>query len=136
MRNFGIVLVSHGKYAVETLNSIEMIAGQQEGLKALELDVNKSLEQLHEELTETVANLKEDYEYVLALCDLYGGTPFNTLLRKLIEGEDLLAFTGFNLPLVLSVALAGESTEAELIELIHTTHNESLVNVVELVKEG
>lgn len=133
MRNFGIILVSHGEFAKATLGSVEMIAGKQEDVIAYELDVDKSLETLYEELSEGIASLKEKHENVLVLCDLYGGTPFNTVVRKLIEGEKLISFTGFNLPLVIELALAGELTVDEIKETVKSTFEASLVDLETII---
>lgn len=133
MRNFGIVLLSHGAYAKATLDSLEMIAGKQEGIIALELDVNKSSDQLREELDSSTKTLKEKYEHLLVLCDLYGGTPFNTVLASLFEGDEYIAYSGFNLPVVLAAALGGELDDQGIKTLVKTTFAESLFDLSELV---
>lgn len=135
MRNFGIVLLSHGAYAKATLESLEMIAGQQEGILALELDVNKSADQLKEELKSSTKTLGGKYEHVLVLCDLYGGTPFNQVLATLFEGDDYIAYSGFNLPLALAAALGGELDEQGIKDLVKSTFEESLFDLSELITQ-
>lgn len=133
MRNFGIVLASHGAYAKATLASLEMIGGPQEGITALELDVHKSLEQLQVELINILEEYNEKYEYVVVFADLYGGTPFNTITRSFAEGQDFIAFTGFNLPLVLTCALSGTLSKASLLQLVHDTFHESLIDIQQVL---
>lgn len=132
MRNFGIIMMSHGEYAKATLGSLEMIAGHQDGVIALELDVNKSSDQFKAELVESIASLRKDYEHLLVLCDLYGGTPFNTVLTSLMEGENYVAFSGFNLPVALATSLSGELDQEGIKSLVKTTLIDSIFDLTEL----
>ena len=136
MRNFGIVMLSHGEFAKATLGSLEMIAGKQEGVIALVLDENKSSDQLKEELLNAVNAFNSQYENTLVLSDLYGGTPFNKSLSLLLEGSDCIAFSGFNLPVALSVCLAGELDREGIKSLVIETFSQSLFDLEELVVGG
>lgn len=126
MRSFGIVLLSHGKYAKETLETLTMIGGKQEGIVALELDANKSFDGFKNELTETLNELEKTYENLLVLCDIYGGTPFNVVMNLLLEGRDFIAYSGFNLPVVIGSAFAGDLNRQEINDLVKTSFKESL----------
>ena len=101
--NVGMILISHGEFAKAALGSAEMIAGPQEQIIALALTEDKSLESLESEIADAYQTLIKENDQVLALCDIYGGTPFNALLRTMLKGTPILAYTGLSLPLLIDL---------------------------------
>ncbi len=77
--SIGILMASHGEFAKAALASAEMIAGKQENVFALALTVDKTLEDLEREVETAYTELKKNCDIVVALCDIYGGSPFNAI---------------------------------------------------------
>lgn len=123
--NLGIILISHGSFAIGAKESVEMIAGPQENLYALALTEDKNLEDLEQEINKVYDELLKHCDYVLALCDIFGGTPFNALLRSMMKGRDMISYTGLSLPLLIEVLFAKESIDGteELIAHIEGVQN-------------
>lgn len=130
MNSLGIILVSHGNFAKAALESAEMIAGKHENVLAYSLDASKSIDELESELVQGYAQLKADYENVLVLCDIYGGTPFNAISRCKLKGLEMTAFTGLSLPLLIDLLFADGLSLDELKQRIHDTHQQALNEIV------
>lgn len=122
----GIILASHGEFAKAALGSAEMIAGKQENIIALALTVDKSLDQLEQEMIEAYQTLSSKCDVIIALCDIYGGSPFNAISRCLLKGMNMIAYTGLNLPLVIDLALSRELSKEEVVEHILSVHQQSV----------
>lgn len=133
MRNFGIVLVSLSDYAQATLSSIEMIGGTQEGIIALGLQPKADIAQFSSDILQAVNDLKDNYEEVVVFVDLYGATPYNVTMRLLKSGEDFMAYSGFNLALVLECLYSERRGRHEIDEMIKETMLQSLSNLNDLV---
>lgn len=99
----GVIIATHGEFAKGILQSVSMIFGEQENLRACTLMPNEGPNDLKAKLEEAI-NSFEDKENILFLVDLWGGTPFNQA-SSLIEGyEDKRAIiAGINLPLLTEV---------------------------------
>lgn len=130
MKKFGIILASHGDFAKAALGSAEMIIGKQDDVVAFGLGAGDSAEKFEQDIVEAYENLKKTCENVLFLCDIYGGTPFNTISRCKIKGMDVTAFTGLSLPLLIEVLMAGDMSVEEMKETILTTHQQALTEIV------
>lgn len=71
----GIVLVGHGDFAPALKSSVEMIAGEQEKMAGVSLDLHDSTEDLERKIKAAIDELG-DVSGILFLTDLVGGTPF------------------------------------------------------------
>lgn len=125
----GIILASHGEFAKAALGSAEMIAGKQENVHALALTVDKSLDQLEEEVAAAYNDLKSRCDVVIALCDIYGGSPFNAISRCLLKGMDMVAYTGLSLPIVIDLLLSREITVEEVKEHVVSVHQQAVMPI-------
>lgn len=99
----GIIIATHGEFSKGILQSVSMIFGEQENLRACTFMPSEGPNDLKAKLEEAI-NSFEDKENILFLVDLWGGTPFNQA-SSLIEGyEDKRAIiAGINLPLLTEV---------------------------------
>lgn len=115
----GIVLASHGDFATGILQSVSMIFGEQENVKAVTLQPSEGPADLKAKMEEAVASF-ENPEEVLFLVDLWSGTPFNQA-SGLMDGHDKWAIvTGLNLPMLVEAygARLGMQTAHEIAEFI------------------
>lgn len=122
MNNTGLVFVSHGEFAKAALASAEMIAGKQQDVVALGLAEDTSLEMMQQWINEAYTALKKKCSDVIVLCDIYGGTPFNAISRNMLEGMDVIAYTGLSLPLVIDLLLSRDLGHEEISARIEETH--------------
>lgn len=126
MKTISMILVSHGRFAEAALNSAKMIVGQVVNVRAYSLMEDKSIDDLEREIKEGYEELSKEYDIVLCICDIYGGTPFNAISRCLLNGMNMIAYTGLNLAMLIDLMLVGEIKEDELHERINSTYKLAL----------
>lgn len=107
----GIILASHGDFANGILQSVSMIFGEQQDVKAVTLQPSEGPDDLKAKIEEAIATF-ENPEEVLFLVDLWSGTPFNQANGLLAGHEDKWAIvTGLNLPMLIEAYGARLSME-------------------------
>lgn len=109
----GIIIVSHGKIGAEILRTAEEIAGPQSDCVTIEVDSAHEAEKAVRRLNDA-AQLLDKGEGVLALTDMFGGTPTNIAL-SLLGAHKVEVITGLNLPMLLKVI--ENRADADLSEL-------------------
>lgn len=114
----GIVVLSHGQFASEAVKSAAMLVGHGERLASegvLESDTPETFFTRVHKIIEQV----DDGDGVIALVDLFGGTPNNTVYQLKRE-KNVRIITGFNLPmLIYAITERTETTtQAELVEAL------------------
>lgn len=97
----GIVITGHGNFATGILSAVELIAGKQESVQAVDFTEGMSVEQLELELKQAAAAVDGENGIVF-FSDLVGGSPFKSsvLLAQTLKAE---VIAGTNLPMILSV---------------------------------
>lgn len=108
----GVILASHGEFAQAALGAVEMIAGKQPDVIALGLTAEKSLESFESEMREAYETLSAECELVVTLCDIYGGTPFNVTTRCLLNGMNMVAYTGLSMPVAVELLLTRDGLDS------------------------
>lgn len=98
-----IILVSHGKLSYELLNSANMIIrNEAKDIYAVSLDEDSGIDTFKEKLLNIAQKVKGNE--VLILCDIKGGSPFNTSL-VVFKDYDYKLLTGMNLPMLLEILM-------------------------------
>ncbi len=108
----GVILASHGEFARAALGAVEMIAGKQPDVVALGLTAEKSLETFEAEMRAAYEELNAECDLIVTLCDIYGGTPFNVTTRCLLNGMDMIAYTGLSMPVVVELLLTRDGLDS------------------------
>lgn len=97
----GIIVLSHGGFALEMLSTAEMICGEMENVVAVGIYPGDDLDLYRERLEELIARFPAG---AFVLVDIMGGTPFNTIMA-IGEKQKLHGIAGANLALLMEVAL-------------------------------
>ena len=95
----GLVLVTHGRLAVEFITALEHVVGPQTGIEAICIDADDDMEQRRGEIASAIARVNEG-EGVIILTDLFGGTPSN-LAISLMKDTGIEVIAGVNLPMLI-----------------------------------
>lgn len=108
----GILIATHGDFANGILQSLSMVAGQQENVAGVTLQPSDGPDDLRDRMEKAIAGF-ENQDEVLILVDLWGGTPFNQS-NKIISGhEDKWAIVaGLNLPMLIDAVFARFTMES------------------------
>ena len=105
----GIVVASHGSLATGMLDALVLLSGEQPAIQAIGLQRGDSPDAFKDKV-EVAINSVDEGDGVLALVDLFGGTPSNAV-AQLLGRDDLNAVAGVNLPMLLSVVFSRDEMD-------------------------
>lgn len=122
----GIVVVTHGRLALEFIAALEHIVGKQEQVCAVCIGPEDDMEERRAEILRSVAQM-DSGDGVVILTDMFGGTPSNLAISVMgvggtpaADGETargpVEVIAGINLPLL--VKLASLRTDRRLDEAV------------------
>ncbi len=136
MAKCAVILASHGFMAAEAVNSAGMILGDQpKNVDVVSVTPDKSYEECLDELHQKYEAL-DTTNGCLMFTDIYGGTPANIASYLSIEHpNDVVVFSGLNLPVLLEIFLDMNSDLKELEKKIETLIPTVCVNVSKKIKE-
>ena len=98
----GLVLVTHGRLAVEFIDALEHVVGPQANVAAVCIGPEDDPEKRRKEIINSVAKVDEG-DGVVLLTDMFGGTPSNLAMSVLDKGK-LEVIAGVNLPMLIKLA--------------------------------
>jgi PTS system mannose-specific IIA component len=111
----GLVLVTHGRLAVEFRAALEHVVGPQAQIETISIGPEDDMEQRRQDILAAVRAV-DDGSGVIVLTDMFGGTPSN-LAISVMEGGRIEVIAGVNLPMLIKLAsIRGEKTIAEAIQ--------------------
>ena len=98
----GLVLVTHGRLAVEFRAALEHVVGAQEQIETITIGPDDDVEQRRRDIIEAVkrADLGDG---VVILTDMFGGTPSN-LSISVMNRPNVEVLAGINLPMLVKLA--------------------------------
>lgn len=103
----GIVLVTHGRLADEFAAALEHVVGPQDQVSTVCIGPNDDMEQRRQDILESIAAV-DDGDGVVALTDMFGGTPSNLAISAMNE-TPVEVIAGVNLPMLVKLASARTS---------------------------
>ncbi len=98
----GMVLVTHGRLAVEFIGALEHVVGPQENIAAICIGPDDDMEKRRRDIVDSVAEV-DDGDGVVVLTDMFGGTPSN-LAISIMEEAIVEVIAGINLPMLIKLA--------------------------------
>ena len=110
----GVLCISHGFYAKEFKESLQMITGPVDHLYSCCFEQNDGPKEFTVKLHALLPEL-EKYDDLIVFADLFGGSPCNTAFETLIQDERVSFIAGMNFPMVLTALLCDSMNVEELI---------------------
>jgi mannose PTS system EIIA component len=95
----GLVLVTHGRLAVEFVTAMEHVVGPQNAMATICIGPEDDMEVRRADIAEAIAGVEQG-RGVIILTDLFGGTPSN-LAISLMETGRIEVIAGVNLPMLI-----------------------------------
>jgi mannose PTS system EIIA component len=95
----GLVLVTHGRLAVEFVTAMEHVVGPQAAMESICIGPDDDMELRRADIAAAVARVDQG-RGVIILTDLFGGTPSN-LAISLMETGRIEVIAGVNLPMLI-----------------------------------
>ena len=128
-----LIVLSHGSFAQGLVETSMMLYGHAGGNNVYPICLGP--EESTEEYLGRVTEKLEDPEKTLVLIDIYGGSPFNTVV-KLSREKKIYALAGINVPLMLEILVRRETMSArEILEEVTQLAEGSIVNVTNVIEE-
>ena len=110
----GIVLVTHGRLAVEFRAALEHVVGPQQQIESITIGPDDDVEQRRHDIIEAVKRV-DSGGGVAILTDMFGGTPSN-LSISVMNRPNVEVLAGINLPMLVKLAkVRDESSLAEAV---------------------
>lgn len=100
----GLVLVTHGRLAVEFITAMEHVVGPQSAIESVCIGPEDDMESRRADIATAIAKV-DDGTGVIVLTDLFGGTPSN-LAISLMETGRIEVIAGINLPMLIRLESA------------------------------
>jgi len=100
----GLVLVTHGRLAVELVSALEHVVGSQENVATVCIGPDDDMEQRRAEIMKSTKDVDDgDGDGVIVLTDMFGGTPSNLAISIMDNGK-IEVIAGVNLPMLIKLA--------------------------------
>ena len=100
----GLVLVTHGRLAVEFVTAMEHVVGPQSAVATICIGPDDDMESRRGDIASAISSVDEG-RGVIILTDLFGGTPSN-LAISLMEPKRIEVIAGVNLPMLIRLERA------------------------------
>jgi mannose PTS system EIIA component len=98
----GVVLVTHGRLAVEFRSALEHVVGPQGQIEAVTIGPDDDVEERRKDIIEAVKRV-DSGDGVAILTDMFGGTPSN-LAISVMSRPKVEVLAGINLPMLVKLA--------------------------------
>jgi PTS system mannose-specific IIA component len=102
MYMIGMVLVTHGRLAVEFRAALEHVVGPQSQCATITIDPDDDMEQRRLDIVEAVRAV-DSGDGVAILTDMFGGTPSNLAISVMNDSRTEVV-AGINLPMLIKLA--------------------------------
>ncbi len=107
----GLVLVTHGRLAMELISALEHVVGPQANMNGVCIGPDDDMEQQRSNILEAVARAEEGNGVIL-LTDMFGGTPSN-LAISIMDKANVEVIAGVNLPMLVKLASVRQTESLE-----------------------
>jgi PTS system mannose-specific IIA component len=98
----GMVLVTHGRLALELVAALEHVVGPQTQVGSVCIGPDDDMEKRRADIVKTVETVNAGAG-VVVLTDMFGGTPSN-LAISIMESQPVEVIAGVNLPMLIKLA--------------------------------
>lgn len=131
-----IIIGTHGRFSEELIKSSEMIFGNQKNISSVTFEPGESVDDLVQKYEQKLKELNTT-DGVLFLVDLFGGSPFNSASRIVIKNENMDIVTGVNLPMLLEIFGARDTSSVkQLVNIAKNSANQSIKSFKEVLNES
>jgi PTS system mannose-specific IIA component len=98
----GLVLVTHGRLALEFLAAMEHVVGPQAQIRTVCIDADDDMERRRSDIVEAAKDV-DTGDGVILVTDMFGGTPSNLAISAMQKGS-VEVIAGMNVPMLIKLA--------------------------------
>lgn len=103
----GLVLVTHGRLALEFKSAVEHVVGHQNQLETVCIGPDDDMENRRDDILIAVERA-DSGNGVILLTDMFGGTPSNLAISAMATGR-IEVIAGVNLPMLIKLSKVRQS---------------------------
>ncbi|MFP4127073.1 MAG: PTS sugar transporter subunit IIA [Alphaproteobacteria bacterium] len=103
----GLVLVTHGRLALEFLAAMEHVVGPQAQIRTVCIDADDDMERRRTDIVDAAKDVNSG-DGVILVTDMFGGTPSNLAISAMQKGT-VEVIAGMNVPMLIKLAELRES---------------------------
>ena len=130
----GMVLVTHGRLAMEFRAALEHVVGPQSQLATVAIGPEDDMEQRREDIVSAVRAV-DTGDGVVLLTDMFGGTPSN-LAISVMDHSHVEVVAGINLPMLIKLASVRDIQPLEVAVIQAQDAGRKYINVASKVLSG
>jgi PTS system mannose-specific IIA component len=130
----GLVLVTHGRLAVEFRLALEHVVGPQALIETIAIGPEDDVERRRQDIVEAIGRADEG-DGVIVLTDMFGGTPCNLAISVMAPGK-VEVIAGVNLPMLIKLARIRSEKPIDTAIAIAQEAGRKYINVASQVLAG
>lgn len=128
------LVTGHGEFSLGLLNALEMIAGEQEKVKAIPFFESDSMEDYTKNILKGLDDVDGENSEIIIFTDLMGGTPFNVSMLNSNDLNNVTVISGTNLPMLLEFIIqrwSEDNIDFVLDRLVHTANKGVVIGKID-----
>ena len=130
----GMVLVTHGRLAMEFRSALEHVVGPQAQIATVAIGPDDDMEGRRDDIVSAMRSVDSGGGVVL-LTDMFGGTPSN-LAISVMDSARVEVVAGINLPMLIKLASVRDSLPLEIAVAQAQDAGRKYINVASKVLSG
>ena len=130
----GMVLVTHGRLALEFRAALEHVVGPQSQIETITIGPDDDMDQRRRDIVDAV-NRVDTGDGVVVLTDMFGGTPSNLAL-SVMNGGKTEVVAGINLPMLIKLASCRQDCDLDQAVVQAQDAGRKYINVASRVLAG
>ena len=130
----GLVVVTHGKLAVEFIAALEHVVGPQSAVRTICIGPDDDMEKRRKEILSSVEKV-DSGKGVILLTDMFGGTPSN-LAISIMEQTNVEIIAGVNMPMLIKLASNRKAGSLKKVALEAQDAGRKYINIASGLLDG
>ena len=130
----GLVVVTHGRLAVELIAALEHVVGPQSAVRTICIDPDDDMEKRRKEILSSVEEV-DSGKGVILLTDMFGGTPSN-LAISIMEQTNVEIIAGVNMPMLIKLASNRKAGSLKKVALEAQDAGRKYINIASGLLDG
>ncbi len=130
----GLVVVTHGRLAVELIAALEHVVGPQSAVMTICIGPDDDMEKRRKEILSSVEKV-DSGKGVILLTDMFGGTPSN-LAISIMDQTNVEIIAGVNMPMLIKLASNRKAGSLKKVALEAQDAGRKYINIASGLLDG
>ena len=130
----GLVVVTHGRLAVELIAALEHVVGPQSAVRTICIGPDDDMEKRRKEILSSVEKV-DSGKGVILLTDMFGGPPSN-LAISIMDQTNVEVIAGVNMPMLIKLASNRKAGSLKKVALEAQDAGRKYINIASGLLDG